>query len=444
MDIIPERNWGDIIGAGLGNALQSGLSNLATYKLRRIMGAEATEGQPQQTSQARASNLPIQPQTFQTSQATPIQGGPIQQNPRQNPQTLQALNAFDQYGRNAQGMTNPMAMVNQTLAGQMGMQQNPYGPSQGMMQQQGAKDLRQMSVPQRPTPLAPQGEQAIQPQQAQPPVQQAQMPQVSQQAPQQQMPYFNMSTVAGRQAAANWNKTQMAERKFEQAKREYENTANKEVVSSLRANAKTAKENIKHYETISQLAATGNLTGPKWQSVKDKLGIPNWFMNTETQLAQAEMSALAQGAAAAFDTSRLTNLDVELFRKSLVSLKNTPEAIQAISQIRILQEQAAIVKDKAREQIMKANGGYAPIDLEDRINDMVDPQLNKLAEQARQVVAKVAEQSYLSDGGSFPTGHIFNNLPNPQDLPQGTKIGGDNGEIYINGPKGWVTTYKGA
>lgn len=186
------------------------------------------------------------------------------------------------------------------------------------------------------------------------------------------------------------------QRKYQQEKLGLQREAHSQNVigkdlKASREKSQISKKNIDIYNNLIQLANKGDIRSGAGYQLLSKLGLQNFGANVDTQVAQSLINELAQGAGSAFNTSRLTNLDVNLYKGSLVSLWNTPDGIKAIARNKILEEEANIARYKALRDEIKDNG--VSLLTADQAEERAEPELRRLAEEAQKNIAGAIGQS---------------------------------------------------
>jgi hypothetical protein len=185
--------------------------------------------------------------------------------------------------------------------------------------------------------------------------------------------------------------------------------------------AEAAEKNIKDYKAIIQLAETkgdeGLRAGPMYQFLS-AVGLEGFNQNFSTALATKLMARLGQNATSAFGTGRLTNFLEQTFQRSLPTLWNTPEAIIAISKMNMLADQAEVIKNNVRAQIIKENKGVIPPDIYDQIRERARPELDKLEEESINVLNRATDQT------------SENAVPSFEELGEGDMAKDEEGNFY--------------
>lgn len=165
--------------------------------------------------------------------------------------------------------------------------------------------------------------------------------------------------------------------------------------------ANIARKTTNSYKNIINLAKSGNVRSGGWFNALDSLGLNKYYRNPATQLAQKEIASLAQGAASAFNTPRLNAMEVDLYQKSLIEMGNTPEAMITIAKNEILKNDASLLKENTRREIIRENGNKPPYDLSEQVYDRVEPQLQQMAQIALDNVKLTAQDAALTDASNY-------------------------------------------
>lgn len=150
--------------------------------------------------------------------------------------------------------------------------------------------------------------------------------------------------------------------------------------------AEASRSNIRDYDALIKLAKSGKLRSGNAHALLDKFGLDDFNRNFETQAAAKIMARLGQNATSAFGTGRLTNFLESTFQRSLPTLWNTPEGIEKIAQINKLADEANIIKDQTRRQILKETGNRLTPDIEDQILERSRPKIETLENKALKIV----------------------------------------------------------
>lgn len=217
----------------------------------------------------------------------------------------------------------------------------------------------------------------------------------------------------------------------------------KEDLDQIKNKAEASRKNINTYNQVIKLAESGKLRSGNTYQLLNRIGLQDFLSNPETQLAKKLLSRLAQNAGSAFNTRRLTNLEVSSYKDSLGTLMNTDEGLIAIAKNNLLEEQANIVKDNARKQVMAEAGkaGSIPFDILDRIDELAEPELKRLADEAVSNVNQATAMQRTSKAAPY-VGLTIDELPEPGNTPKGAVLQSDDGTIYQNTGSRWVKKGK--
>jgi len=249
---------------------------------------------------------------------------------------------------------------------------------------------------------------------------------------------FNTPTSSTRAAELEFRKQQAAEkkereeRKFETGQESEAREFNKDYIKKLQDSAEASRRNINSYNQLIRLAQKGDIRSGNAHQLLEKFGLEDFAQGVDTQLTKKTAARLAQGASSAFNTSRLTNLDVGLYTDSLITLKNTPEGIIAIAETQKKEEEANVLKNEIRKDIMLENNGKVPFDLRDQVEDRAQPELQRLAQESIALIDKaIADQQEYK---------VFNGVELPADsskLPPETVYTYGGVDYAPDGQGGW-------
>ncbi len=89
--------------------------------------------------------------------------------------------------------------------------------------------------------------------------------------------------------------------------------------------------------------------------------------------------------------SRLTNFDVDSFLKTVPSITQSEAGKRAVIRDLKIMNDAKKVKQSAMNEIIRENGGYRPPNIEELVNERVEPELDRLANEFRSGTAKAPE-----------------------------------------------------
>lgn len=171
--------------------------------------------------------------------------------------------------------------------------------------------------------------------------------------------------------------------------------------------AKAATNSDKRLNRIEQLIKKGNLPSPGWGSLLKGLskgifghGIDlNYLTHADAQEFDKLSTDFIKDAKAIFG-ARLTDQDLLNFLKTIPSLSQTNEGkLRVVNNLKAANA-AAKIRENVMSQIIKANGGKRPADLESLIEEVSAPQIAMLADQFKEEnIPKVEEALPFQLGG---------------------------------------------
>jgi len=145
---------------------------------------------------------------------------------------------------------------------------------------------------------------------------------------------------------------------------------------SLSQQSRSAQELAPVLDQMESLIKTGNLTNPVISKLADKFGLIG-LLNPSSQQFQALSVGFLQNAKSIFG-SRVTNYDLQTYLDKIPRLAQTDAGKKAlIDNFRTLGD-ASKIKNTIKNKIIKENNGVPPLDLEDRVNEVSDKELNNL------------------------------------------------------------------
>jgi hypothetical protein len=224
--------------------------------------------------------------------------------------------------------------------------------------------------------------------------------------------------------------------KLDLKKQQVESQTNKEArefSSPYVEKANKAKANIRDYKELIKIAKTGNLRAGNTYQLLNKLGLQDFGRNSDTEKAGKLIARLAQNISGVFGTNaRITNFLEQTFQRSLPSLINTPEGIEAISIINMAADEGEIVKNNIRKELIKKNGGRLTAEIEDEIDQAAEPLIRTIEEKAFRDAENVTRSKTKT------TQQSFNDLP-PAAQYKGKKIRDkESGKILQSNGQEWL------
>ena len=457
--IINRQSSGELIGRGLGAGVGNALNYLVDKKMsdikqRHTARALEQSGIDPQKAAAIAAMDPAYGQMFLKNElsapgerdlANAISAGygqPQEQNVQYNGQQPQQQQMQQQQMRAPQPQISPQAMAAlQALSGQKTPELLAGNPALNQFiakpqEEAWSNALKNYALEQQQMQMF----KGQQPQQQAPQVNPQQ--QMTQEAQQEELAPLKRSekmraAIAGKRL--NQNQARLVMDKIDQAEKmeahqeeRKENLSHKDKEIALREtkkyreklenNAERSSEDIVRNKQLIKLADSGKLVTGKMHRALAKFGLEEWWTNPETQMAESIMNTLATGAAKAFETGRLNQKEVEMYANSLGTLKNTPEGIKGMARIRILMDQANIIRNDYRKSVLRDLKGMVPMDLKDRVDAASRPMLNHLKQLALNEIEIASDpklQRKFKDGSVIDVNGVKYTYKNKNWHPEG-------------------------
>jgi hypothetical protein len=228
----------------------------------------------------------------------------------------------------------------------------------------------------------------------QPQIQPQQVPQQLQQ-PQQQQPLPRLTEKQATEIAKIRREEQKEQRKIAQ---EEKKQAHKERLESFKFNqtqikditekAKSARQAISDLDRMEELEKEGKLDSPGYADLLKRSGFDLPALQKE---GSQEFNKIAQNFlrnAKQYYGGRVSNFEVEQFLKTIPSLSQSPEGRKrVIANLKNI-SRAELEYNKALRDILKENKGSIPLDLAIQVDERVEKQATKLAEQFKKDLAK--------------------------------------------------------
>ena len=156
----------------------------------------------------------------------------------------------------------------------------------------------------------------------------------------------------------------------------------KDYMGKIRSVDDKFKQTAPTWKRIIAVAGEGKaITGPLAKFLKDA-DLLWYFRNVPTEVLQKDIKSLVMGAAAAFDTKRLTNIEVQLFADSLVRLHNTPEGMTKIGKLKLLEGETLSAKRKAMSEVLhRFKGVPLPDEFPEIVSEIADKKIDILTQK---------------------------------------------------------------
>lgn len=183
----------------------------------------------------------------------------------------------------------------------------------------------------------------------------------------------------------NLGRAAMAERqaglKRTQDERKLALQETKDVRKEYAEKSRKAKDFDLRLDRMDELVKEGKLISPFFNAFLEKAGldIPA-LKNPQSQEFDKLVSDLTRDIRSRFG-ARITNFELRIFLKSIPGLSQTDSGKKrVIENLRLLNE-ADIVRNDAKKEVIRRHGGTPPIDLEDQVEETADAKLNDIADK---------------------------------------------------------------
>ena len=155
----------------------------------------------------------------------------------------------------------------------------------------------------------------------------------------------------------------------------------KETRKDLLAQSKGAKENNMRLERMEKLNSKGELVSGLYNQMLKRLGIDYAALkNPDSQEFEKLSTDMLRNAKEIFG-SRVTNMEVQTFLKTIPTLSQTKEGRDRVIRNLKLLNEGALVRADALRSILKENKGVPPYDLAEQIDEKVGPKLESITEE---------------------------------------------------------------
>lgn len=391
VQIIDESTLGGNLGRAVGTGLSGLLENLVQKKAqeleqnKRALGYQQGWGLDKEQSQFLAG----QPQDFQQEVLKSLlqsqQSGAIERELHPEQQLMQNLGTMLQ--------SQQMQPQQQSLEGLMNSMQG-QGPQDaiGMALQRGLPQLLRQEQLGKPAAL-PTAEPSIQQAQKGKPAQEPTIKPKVGRSIAEILQNRNLPPDQQLRVEALKQQRELAEKKMSAAEQRDINKETKEIYHETNKAAKSARDSDIRLGRMEELVNKGNLSNTAFYNGMKAMGslpgvggffesIAQSFLNPDTQEFEKLSTDFIKDAKQFFG-NRVTEQEIGMFLKTVPTLSQTnPGKKRVIRNMRIFNE-AARVRQNAMKDIIKANNGKRPEDLESLIEEVSSPRLDALASEFR-------------------------------------------------------------
>jgi hypothetical protein len=169
--------------------------------------------------------------------------------------------------------------------------------------------------------------------------------------------------------------------------------------------AHDAQDNITRLDRMQELVQRGNL--PKgWfnaalESISDRFGIDlSGIQGADTQEFKKLSKDFVKNAKSFFG-ARITDQDLRTFLQTVPNLSQSDEGRQRVINNLRNMEEAKLVRKDALDKILKANKGKRPANLEEQIDKIAKPRLDKLAQEFKAGTYGVQHKKQTPENENF-------------------------------------------
>lgn len=215
---------------------------------------------------------------------------------------------------------------------------------------------------------------------------------------------FNNLARLGLQQQKAQQQQKQFETKEQRIQQHYIDTETKPYYDEITKSYKAAKNTNPVLQRMQTLLNKGNLPNPVFYGLANRVGRPLGLNVLALQDADAQefeklTNEFLKNAKDIFG-SRLTNFDVETFLKGIPTLSQSDEGKQRIiNNLRNVNE-GALIKERALRQVIAANGGKRPANLDQLVEEIAAPELDQLAEnfaEGTSIDQRTKQESVLSN-----------------------------------------------
>ncbi len=396
-ELIPNQNlsamFGGSVGAGLGSGLGQGLAALADQKLQELHGARFWKSLG--LDDATARSFASAPKEVQKSLLERLEGMSIGSQDQQGSQMSQmgqqlmqqpSQNDFSHLAAQPEGLGQLGQAIQQQIQQQGQPNQLQMMQMLGLLPQQGEAAMSQVSPAQQQVAF----------QQMQSPMHNQQPGKIT----------LGANPIERRHRETLAQQKELAHEKLSAKERA---EINKEVlpfIKETQSKAKAAKESDLRLGRMKELIKTGKLSNPQFAGLLKTLKKGVWgtgidftsLLSKESQEFEKLSQDFTKNIRDVFG-SNVTNFDLETFLSTIPNLSQTNEGKWAVINNLELLNKGAEIRNKASRDLLKKYGNKLPIDFESQVDDLIQPQMQSIAEQFKKgATGQVAKtQPFLKD-----------------------------------------------
>ncbi len=181
--------------------------------------------------------------------------------------------------------------------------------------------------------------------------------------------------------------------KFEREKQDKQQEKSKEYLTTINKEAKGLKENNMRLDKMEKLIDSGNLSNTAFSAGLDTLAHGLWgvglnlksLQTPETQEFEKLSKDMLNGLKDTFG-SRILESEVQNFLQTIPSLSQSNEGKKAVIDNMKMLAEGKLLRQQAARNIVKDNGNVVPSDLELKVEEIIEPELDALADRFKNSV----------------------------------------------------------
>jgi hypothetical protein len=162
----------------------------------------------------------------------------------------------------------------------------------------------------------------------------------------------------------------------------------KEYRKQIIDSARSARDRLHDLERMEELEQTGKLDTPGYMELLGRSGFDiSTLKNPESQEFEKLSAGFMRDAKSMFG-ARISNYELEQFLKAIPSMSQSPEGRKRVIANLKRVTRASVEHANAMKSVMAKNKGVPPYDLMEKVDDIVEKKMDKLAEQFKKDLKK--------------------------------------------------------
>lgn len=179
---------------------------------------------------------------------------------------------------------------------------------------------------------------------------------------------------------------------------------------------RNAKDVRNRLSRLQELVESGDLSSAPAAYILERLpGDLTFLLSPDSQEFQKLSLDLTAGLARDFG-NRINISEFKTFLKRVPSLLQSEEGKKrVIRNLELIQVQPNILRGKATNEIIKENGGVPPLDLEERVEERIQPDLDKISEKIKKGISTSQKSKKEQVPSSLRKGYVRVRSPEGQE-----------------------------